>query len=69
MDALARNFKCPICGNEQIYLTSLVSMKPYYTSKNEAPAEYVKTVAGHCGCCGFIMEFNLNTLMKGNDPK
>ena len=69
MEAATRNFVCPICGNQQIYLSSELSVKPYYKFGAESPSELVNTVAGHCACCGFIMEFNLETLMKGDDPR
>lgn len=71
LEAATRDFKCPICGNHQIYFSENAAVVPYFKGEDlglQYP-EMIPVAVGSCTCCGYIMDFNLGILMKGDDPR
>lgn len=63
LQALVKNFKCPVCGNTHIDFNDEVLLKPLYEDENLTNEQWLKIAVGHCRWCGLVTEFDLDKVM------
>ena len=64
LQALIKNFKCPVCGNTHINFIEDVLFNPLFDVEgSDKPVKWQQVARGHCGWCGLVLEFDMDKVM------
>ena len=63
LQAMVKNFKCPVCGNTHIDFNEFASFKALYSDDKATVEEWIRVATGHCSWCGWMLEFNMDKVM------